>query len=134
MVTAYYFLVSNSFSWFFSWKSTIGLNFSEYNKFETLLPATVMFAFLIWTGLSRFFKLGSMQKKERPNAVILILSLVTALFIALASPEKTGAEMLFILGPLVIIITNYVENIKEFWFKEILLWLAVLLPFVALLL
>ncbi|MFT4669659.1 MAG: hypothetical protein ACI9HJ_001233, partial [Ulvibacter sp.] len=36
--------------------------------------------------------------------------------------------------PLVIIITNYIEIKKEFWFKEMLLWLAVLLPIIAFLL
>ena len=92
IATAYYFLMSNSFSWFFAWKSTIGLNFSEYNKFEILLPVAVIIAFLIWTGLWRFFKLASMQKKERPNAFIVFVSLITGVFIALTSPEKTSCR------------------------------------------
>lgn len=134
IATAFNFLMSNSFRWFFAWKSGIGLNFTQYNKFEILLPVAVMIALLIWTGLWRFFKLPSMQKKERPNAFIIFVSLITVVFIALASPEKTSAEMLFILSPLAIIITNYVEDSKEFWFKEILLWGVVLLPIVVLIL
>jgi hypothetical protein len=134
IATAFFFLVSNSFSWFFSWQPVIGLNFSEYNKFDILLPVAVMIALLIWTGLWRFFKLPSIQKKERPNAFIVFISLITAVFIALASPEKTSAEILFIISPLAIIITNYVENSKEFWFREILLWLVALLPVVVLIL
>jgi hypothetical protein len=128
LATAYYFLVSSSFDWFYTWKSPIGFDFSAYNKGNLLFPATVFLAFLVWTGMSRFFKIASTQKKDRPNAVLLLISLLTTVFIALASPQKTGAEMLFILGPLTIISTNYVENIDEFWFKETLLWLAVLLP------
>ena len=128
LVVCYYLIVSDSFSWFFEWRLPIGIDFSAYNSLNILLPVTIIAAFLIWTGLSRFFKLASLPKKERPNAITILFSVLVALLVVLASPLKTGAEILFIFGPLVIIITNYIETSKEFWFKEVLLWLAVLLP------
>ena len=48
--------------------------------------------------------------------------------VALASPEKSGAEMLFVFAPTAIISANYLEQLNEFWFKEVLLWLVLLLP------
>jgi hypothetical protein len=51
--------------------------------------------------------------------------------VAFLSPEKTGGEVIFIFGPLGIITANYLETKKDFWFKEVLLWLVVLLPIIA---
>jgi hypothetical protein len=130
LATTFYYLTSNSFAWFFKWKTPISLDFSAYNYGGVLLPTSIIFTFLIWTGLARFFKLGKMSKKERPYALILLVTLVVTVFMGLASPQKTGSELFFLLIPLVIIITNYIENIEEFWFKEVLLWLALLLPLI----
>ncbi|RMA65970.1 DUF6427 family protein [Ulvibacter antarcticus] len=128
LATAINFLISDSFAWFYEWKSEISLNFSAYNDPSILFPATLVITMLLWMGLFRFFRLTSMQKKERPNAVLILIAIVICVFISLASPLKNGSELLFIIGPLAIIITNYLENSKEFWFRELLLWLAALLP------
>lgn len=130
IATSLYILTTNSFGWVFNWRTPVELSFTAYNFGNLLLPTTVIFTFLIWSGLSRFFKLGAMQKKERPNAIIMLVTLVITVLIGLVSPQKTGAELFFVLGPLAIIITNYIENNKEFWFKEVLLWLALLLPII----
>jgi hypothetical protein len=130
LATCYHLIVSDSFTWFFEWKIPISFDFSAYNTSKILLPVTIIAAFLIWTGISRFFNLAYIQKKERFNTVTILLSLLISIVVALTSPIKTGAEMLFIFGPLVIIISNYIEISKEFWFKELLLWLAVLLPII----
>jgi len=134
LAATYHFLTAHSFDWFFSWKTAIGKDFSVYNFRGVLLPTAIIFTFLIWTGFAGFFKLGTMSKKEKPNAIILLLTVITMVIIGLTSEQKSGAEVFFILGPLVIIIANYIENIEEFWFKEVLLWLALLLPIIVLIL
>ena len=121
-------LITDSFNWFYDLKSTIGLDFFAYNESKLFIPVAIIGAFLIWAGISVFLKLPSIKKRERPNAFILVVALILTILIGLGSNLKTGAEMLFLLGPLSIIITNYIENTKEFWFKEILLWLVILLP------
>ncbi len=128
--TAFYFLTINSFDWFFSWKSPIGFDFAAYNYGNLLLPTAVIITFLLWTGLSQLVKVSAMQKKEKTGAIVILVALVTALIIGLASPQKNGAEMLFMMAPLAIIAANYIEKIEEFWFKEVLLWLALLLPII----
>ncbi|MFT5437115.1 MAG: hypothetical protein ACI840_001768 [Ulvibacter sp.] len=134
LAICYYLLVSGSFAWLSAWRLAPSFDFSAYNQISVLLPITVIMALLIWAGIARFVNLVFLQKKDRPNATIILVSTVVSLAVALASPEKTGAEAIFIFGPLVIIITNYIEIKKEFWFKEMLLWLAVLLPIIAFLL
>lgn len=138
--TTYHLLVNDSFSWFFNWKRSISFDFSVYNSASILFPVTVIFAFYIWAGIYRILKLSAVPLKEKPNYLLLLYVSISSLFIALTTPEKTGAEILFLLPPISIIAANYIENFEteryaerdaaEFWFKEILLWLVVVLPFV----
>ncbi len=138
--TAYQLLVNDSLYWFANWQDAISFDFSKYNSASVLVPITVILAFYIWAGVYRVLKISTIPLKERPNYLLLLYLSITALFVALSGPEKTGAEILFILAPVAIIATNYIENfeteryvekdVAEFWFKEILLWLVVVLPFV----
>jgi len=134
LAIAYYSLVNDSISWTFIWESTIETDFIAYNNIKLIVPIAVMSTFLIWTGISRIFKINSLPKKEKPNAIILLFAVIITLIISLSSNEKTGAELLFTLGPLAIISANYIENSREFYFKETLLWVAVLLPIIMLIL
>ncbi|MDP2686925.1 MAG: DUF6427 family protein [Aequorivita sp.] len=138
--TAYQLMVTDSLLWFTNWQDAISFDFSRYNSAAVLVPITVILAFYIWAGIYRVLKLSMVPLKERPNYLLLLYLSITALLVALAGPEKTGAEILFILAPIAIIVTNYIENfeteryvekdVAEFWFKEIMLWLVVVLPFV----
>lgn len=138
--TAFQLLVNNSFAWVFNWKDSISFDFSKYNSASILVPVTVILAFYIWTGIYRILKISIVSLKERSNYLLLLYVSLTSLFVALFGPEKTGAEILFILAPVSIIAANYIENfeteryvekdVAEFWFKEIMLWLIVVLPFI----
>lgn len=140
IMTAFQLLVNDSFGWFFEWNQPIGFDFAAYNRASIFVPASVIFGFLIWTGSSHLLKLPIVPLKEKPRYVMMLLILVTSIVVALASLEKSGAELLFILAPLSIICANYTESTKgeiyikedkaEFWFKEVLLWSIVILPFV----
>ncbi|MBV1923558.1 MAG: hypothetical protein KUG68_06005, partial [Flavobacteriaceae bacterium] len=72
--------------------------------------------------------ISSIAKKAIANYRILILVLVISFIIGLLSPTKNGAEFFFVLASLSIITTNYIEGIQEFWFKELLMWVLVVLP------
>lgn len=138
--TAFQLLVNDTFTWFFEWKDAVSLDFSNYNSASVLVPITVILAFYIWTGIHLLSKLSAVSLKEKSNYLLMFYISVTYFFIALAGPEKTGAEILFILAPISIMIANYIENFErkpygerdtlEFWFKESMLWLVVILPFV----
>ena len=138
--TSFQLLVNDSFEWFYNWKQAINLDFSDYNYGVVLVPVAVILVFILWTGVYRILKLASLTLKEKPNYMLLVYVIVTALFMAFLGPVKTGAELLLVFGPLSIISANYIEvaptnrkgkkDYGEFWFKEILLWLVVLLPVV----
>lgn len=135
--SAYRLILDDSLIWFFEWKDSISLDFSLYNNAKILIPATVILGFYIWAGVFQILRLPSLSFKDRPNHLLLIYISAVAFLIGLASPEKSGAEFLFVLAPLSIITTNYIEGAQgerfyqkdalEFWFKEMLLWLIVVL-------
>ncbi len=125
---SFHLLMDDSFLWITEWIPSISLDFSAYNNIQLLLPAAIMGTFLIWSLPFRFVKIASLSKKEKPNAILLLVTLAVCLLIAFLSPQKTGAELFFIIAPLSVIVANYIENIQEFRFKEGLLWLVVLVP------
>lgn len=138
--TAYQLLAHDSFSWFLNWKDAVSFDFSIYNSASILVPVTIILAFYVWTAIYRVLKIASLPLKEKPSHLLLLYVSITTLFIALGAPEKTGAEVFFVLAPVAIISANYIErsdtesyrdiDASEFWFKEIMLWLVVVLPFI----
>lgn len=132
IVTAYHFFVYDSLNWFFELQMIIDTDFSAYHTAKILIPATIIVTFIIWTGIYRIFKLSSIPKKDKPNYLLMLVVTIISIFIVVSSPQKTGGELLFLLAPTAIITSNYIENIKEFWFRELLLLLVVLLPIVLL--
>lgn len=142
--TAYQLLAADSYSWFLNWEKPISFDFSAYSAISVLVPVTIILAFYIWTGIYRILKISVIPLKEKPNYLLLLYISINTLLVALATPQKTGAEVLFLLAPIAIIVANYIENFEteryverdaaEFWFKELLLWLVVVLPFIFLIL
>ncbi|PKA82903.1 hypothetical protein ATE92_1043 [Ulvibacter sp. MAR_2010_11] len=128
IATAYNYVVFGSFNWFFEFDALINFDFSAYNSVALLIPLTILVTLIIWTSIHRLYKLASVAKKDRPNYLLMLIITAAAVLMVLASPQRTGAELLFLVSPLAIIAANYVESISEFWFKEVLLWLVVLLP------
>lgn len=133
IVIAYELLAHNSLAAFTASNKTIGLNFSVYNDVKILLPTTIFLGFFIWTGISRISKYKTLPFTERSQQIVLFYIALTGVLIALAAPEKTSAELLFVLPPVSIIAANYFEKdtriqmgTDDKWeklFKELLLWL-----------
>lgn len=139
--TSIQFLFNGDFSWFYNWHQSASFDFSAYHSPVIFIPVAVLGAFLIWTVTHRLQHLSQVPLKDRPNYRLLIIIVACAAFIIILSPEKTGAELLFIFAPLSIMITNYMETLStsesvsqkfEFWFKESLLWLVLVLAVVML--
>lgn len=136
--TTYYLLLENSFSWLYSWVQPISIDFSSYNSLKVLAPITILISITIWTGFHTLYKLPSLAKKERPKTTLLLSLMIISIVVALASPLKNGAEVLFMMPALSILAANYIAYKKAdmltpdmkttYWFKELLLWSAVLLP------
>jgi hypothetical protein len=129
IATAFHFLKDQSFGWFVNWLGDTSFDFSFYAQTEMLIFVSFIAALLIWTLITKIKTISSGAKKDRPNNILEIYVLVALLAALLFSSDKTGAEFLFLLAPASIIISGYIEKKSEVWFKEILLWVFLLLPF-----
>lgn len=128
LAIATHFLVFDSLAWFLGWAPAFSLDFSAYNKASVLVPSAFIATLLVWTLVLRIMKFSSMPRKAQRNYRLLTITTIVSVAILFLSPTKTGAEILFLCAPLAIVVTNYLENLNDFWFKETLLWALVLLP------
>jgi len=128
IATAYHYFTEQSFGWFVNWLGDTSFDFSNYAQTEMLIFISFMAALLIWTLITKIKAISSGAKKSRPNNILEIYVLVALLSVVLFSSEKTGEEFLFLLAPAAIIISGYIEKKSEVLFKEVLLWIFVLLP------
>ncbi len=109
-------------------------DFSNYNSAPYLVAITLLMSFGIWSSI---FYLNNIKKKKRAfraSFKIIIVAALIAFLIVIQAPDKDGSEFLFLFAPLAIIITNYIEIIREHWFKEIFFSLLIIVPFITLLL
>jgi Family of unknown function (DUF6427) len=125
-------LAFDSLTWFTQWLPVLNLDFSAYNKTSILVPSAFIATLVLWTVSIRIMKFASLPRKMQHNYRLLTIVTVTSVLIIFCSPEKTGSEILFICAPLSIVVTNYLERLSDVWFKEMLLWILVLLPIILL--
>lgn len=128
LAVALHLLVFDSLAWFLDWIPSFELDFSAYNKASILVPSAFIATLLVWTLVVRIIKFSSMPRKSQRNYRLLTITTIISVLVLFLSPIKTGAEILFLCSPLAIVVTNYLERITDFWFKEILLWVFVVMP------
>ena len=127
-------LITDSFYTLTDWMQVVNFDFQNYQYPQLLIPAAFLFALTVWAS---FFYMLIIQKASANGKSSLFLILVyagVALTAAVLAPTKNGSELMFFFAPLAIIVTNYFQNMKDKWFKEILLITIVLLPVLLLLL
>lgn len=129
-------LISSSFSFVFYGDlfdvymplPSISYNFNTYNTLTFIIAITILFSFGVWAS---FFYLKSIKKKKkafRASFKTIVFMVIVAFIIVLLAPKKNGSEFLFLLAPLSIVITNYIELIQEKWFKEVFLSILIIAP------
>ena len=121
-------LIYDSFYSFSDWFQPMNFKFENYQDLSLLVPLSIILALLIWTMI---FYLSVIQKASitrRPVLNLVMLSLATAICVAVLSHNKNGSEFIFFFVPLSIIASNYFGSKKDRIFKEILLFLLILMP------
>ncbi|WP_299548778.1 DUF6427 family protein [Seonamhaeicola sp.] len=109
-------------------------DFSSYNSIRFIVAITLLLSFGSWSSVFYLQNIKKQKKAYRASFKIIILAGVIAFFIVFQAPDKNGSEFLFLFAPLSIIVTNYIETIKEKWFKETFLSVLAVAPIVLLVL
>ncbi len=104
-------------------------DFTNYSLPKLLMPLSFFLALYLWTILRYFALLSAASQRHKPAFVLVIITSFIALVIAVGfAPVRDGSELYFLLAPLAILTSRYVENSKSKWFDEFLLWMIVALP------
>ncbi len=127
-------LTNNDFSDYFDQLLLYNLDYTGLDSARIMISATILISYGTWGSFYFIKHLKDKSKSLRPSFTLVIISSVISLFIILISPYKDGSEFIFLFAPLSIIMANYLEVTKENWFKEILIWVLVLIPTVFLIL
>ncbi|MEO6346818.1 MAG: DUF6427 family protein [Aquaticitalea sp.] len=109
-------------------------DFTGLNSVRIIISATILISYGTWGSFYFIKHLKDKSKSLRPSFTLIVISSIIALMIILMSPQKNGSEFIFLFAPLAIIMTNYLEVTREKWFKEVLIWVLILIPAVFLIL
>lgn len=129
-------LIDDSLQWFLTWDKTISLDFSAYNNPLVLIPTLLVLGLFVWTVIVGLFNKKTRTSPSATKYALLLTITFGLLAVALASAERSGAEMVFVLAPISVFVANYFEkeprkesgekNKAVAIFKESLLWMLLL--------
>lgn len=129
LTNVYTLFFQNAFYLPIDWMGTTGFDFSYYNSFSMLAPLSFLLALLLWMTGSYFSKINQFSKKSIQSTRLILVGIATAIIIILFSPQKNGSELVYLAFPLAVFTSNFVELPDENFFKEILLWVFLAMPF-----
>ena len=112
----------------------VSLDFSVYNSIHYIIAITLLLSFGLWGTIFYSLELKRKMKFVKPTFKSIIAALLIAFAIIIVAPNKNGSEFIFLFSPLAIVLANYIETIKENWFKEVFLAILILAPIIILVL
>ena len=128
IVISYFIVTENSFGDIFMYVDGISMDFSNYNKPSLIISITIILSLGIWALFFYIRKLQDKSRAYRPSFILILIALIIGATIVVLAPNKNGSEFIFMFAPLAIVMTNYIESIKETWFAEVFVWLLVITP------
>ncbi|MFD1294924.1 DUF6427 family protein [Lutibacter holmesii] len=109
------------------WEFNFNVNYTSYNNLKLLLPISVSLAAVIWSIVTLTPKVSVSGIHIKRAWRIVLNHLIFAAIIIAFAPIKNGSEMLFMIFPFSVIITNYLRISPSENFKNLLLYLFLIL-------
>ncbi len=111
----------------FNLELNYSFSFLTYNSLKLLLPVTLILGYMLWAIFPMTVKVVAINNEFRMSWFLLLVHLIISIIVILFSPNKDGSEFLFIFFPISIILANYLKMVKEKWFREVFLYLFLLI-------
>ena len=123
-----YFLGTNDLSQFYEvWHLDYGFNYRAYKQGIYIYPIVFILIFVLLSIYPTTAKSLSAKKDFKATWIVLTFQTGLSFFLILISPIKNGSEFIFLFFPLSIIFANYIQNIKRYWLKEVILYLFLIM-------
>ena len=107
----------------FNLNLSYNFSFLNYNSFKLLLPITLILGYLLWAIFPTTVKIVTVNNEFRTSWFLIQIHLLVSVLLIILSIDKNGSEFLFIFFPIALVLTNYLQLIREKWFKEVFLYL-----------
>lgn len=128
MVITYTIIFNNSFGSLNDYLQAIDFDFAAYNTLNNMIPMIILVLLGLWTLGYYVVSLNNKPKSFRPSFVLVLIALLIGITIILITPNKTSSELIFLFPALTIIISNYLESLKNKWLSEGLIIILLALP------
>jgi len=123
----YEFYFDNLIVFYDRFKYDFNLDFSSYNSLKFLIPLLFLVTLLVWAIVSVTPKIVSISNNLKFSWNVLLNHLLISVIIIGISPVKNGAELFYLVFPSSIIIANFIQNSKSSIFKNVILYLFLIL-------
>lgn len=130
LTTCFHLLAYDEFYTFSDWFQASDFNFSSYGNIRILVPLSILLTLLLWTLINYFSAIQKASITRRPVLSLILLCLAISGAVAVFAPTKDGSELIFFFVPFSIIASNYFDGKKDKLFKEIVLAILIIMPFV----
>ncbi|MBT8243814.1 MAG: hypothetical protein HKP48_09070 [Winogradskyella sp.] len=103
-------------------------NFSAYNSRWKILRLTLVISTFLWSIVFYLKAISNKNRKQKPIHILVLVAAILSILIVVLAPKKSGSEFIFFIVPFSVIIANYLETVEEKWFKEVFIFLLLLIP------
>ena len=105
----------------------LNFDFSIYNQLNNLLPLTFLITITLWSLVVVTPKINLVSNTLRMSWNVLINQLLIATVVVVLAPNKNGSELFFVIFPCAIIIANFLQKSQSSNFKNLILYLFLIL-------
>lgn len=119
----------NAFYLPLDWMGSSGFDFLYYNTLSILVPLAFLLALIVWMTVFFLVKIKQRSKKNIRSIRLILFGLLIAMLIPVFSPQKNGSDLIYLSFSFAVFAANFIEIPEEKTFKEILLWVFLLMPF-----
>src|SRR5690606_11723224 len=107
---------TDTFYTFSEWFQESNFDFSAYGRPKILVPVSLLLALMIWCSFFYMWVLQRASANIRASHTLIVWALLLALAVAVLGPTKNSSELFFLLAPLSIVATNYIQALDDKWF------------------
>jgi len=126
----YCFYFDNLELFYSKWMFNPNLDFGNYNQFKYLIPIAFLLTLLIWSIVALSPKMGTEGINIKRSWRLVLNHLLISVFIIISSPVKNGSEIFFIVFPLSIVVANFLKKSDSKNFKNLILYLILVISIV----
>lgn len=128
LTQSFHIITYDQFYTFSEWFQWNYFDYSNYQNPKILIPLSIILALTFWTLVKFFAVVNKASVSMKPSLNLVLLSLLTAVAVAVFAPTKDGSELIFFFVPLSIIASIYFDQKSDKLFREVLLALLILMP------